>query len=161
MKRPKGIYEDYKPFRNWLRRLDRLQGLIDIWCYSQHVMEGRPAVPGPAPKACHARSRRACSGQIKPTGLNRFKDFWRERSGRDARERYRPALTPIGSVARQFLHHFSTASYVTIQGHARGICFRVNGHIAGARSGRSQPTKEDTSTKADDSNNNNDSPFME
>jgi hypothetical protein len=42
MKRPKGIYEDYKPFRNWLRRLDRLQGLIDIWCYSQHVMEGRP-----------------------------------------------------------------------------------------------------------------------
>src|SRR5258705_5498582 len=75
--------------------------------------------------------------------------------------RYRPALTPIGSVARQFLHHFSTASYVTIQGHARGICFRVNGHIAGARSGRSQPTKEDTSTKADDSNKNNDSPFME
>ena len=42
MRRPKGIYGDYKPFRNWLRRLDQLQSLIDIWCYSQHVMEGRP-----------------------------------------------------------------------------------------------------------------------
>jgi hypothetical protein len=36
------FYEEYKPFRNYMRRFDLVHGLVDVWCYSLHVMEGQP-----------------------------------------------------------------------------------------------------------------------
>ena len=36
------FYEEYKPFRNYMRRFDLVPGLVDVWCYSLHVMEGQP-----------------------------------------------------------------------------------------------------------------------
>lgn len=36
------LYEQYKPFRNYLRRLDAFSSLIDVWRYTLHVMENQP-----------------------------------------------------------------------------------------------------------------------
>ncbi|HEX3653011.1 MAG TPA: hypothetical protein VHU18_09340 [Rhizomicrobium sp.] len=35
------FYDEYKPFRNYMRQFQRLQGLIDIWQYSLHIVEGK------------------------------------------------------------------------------------------------------------------------
>jgi hypothetical protein len=39
---PMSFYDEYKPFRNYLRRFDLLSSLVDVWRYSLHVMEDRP-----------------------------------------------------------------------------------------------------------------------
>jgi hypothetical protein len=36
------FYEEYKPFRNYIRRFDLLSSLADVWRYSLHVMEDHP-----------------------------------------------------------------------------------------------------------------------
>lgn len=36
------FYEEYKPFRNYMRRFELVPGLVDVWCYSLHVMEVSP-----------------------------------------------------------------------------------------------------------------------
>jgi hypothetical protein len=36
------FYDEYKPFRNYMRRFDRTQSLVDVWCYFQHVTDNRP-----------------------------------------------------------------------------------------------------------------------
>jgi hypothetical protein len=36
------LYEEYKPFRNYIRHFDLLSSLVDVWRYSLHVMEGEP-----------------------------------------------------------------------------------------------------------------------
>jgi hypothetical protein len=36
------FYEQYKPFRNYMRRFDLLSSLVDVWRYSLHVTEGLP-----------------------------------------------------------------------------------------------------------------------
>lgn len=41
-----GFYEDYKPFRNYMRRFDLLTALVDVWRYSLHVIEGLPLPAG-------------------------------------------------------------------------------------------------------------------
>jgi len=40
------FYEEYKPFRNYLRRFDLVQSLADIWRYSLHIVEGQPLPAG-------------------------------------------------------------------------------------------------------------------
>ena len=35
------FYEEYKPFRNYLRRFDLAGSLVDVWQYSLHIMEGQ------------------------------------------------------------------------------------------------------------------------
>jgi hypothetical protein len=40
-----GFYDEYKPFRNYMRRFELIQGLVDVWCYSQHVLNARPLPP--------------------------------------------------------------------------------------------------------------------
>jgi len=57
------------------------------------------------------------------------------------------------------LHHFSTVSHVTPQGHACRIRFRVNGNIAAPGTGCSYPAKDDTSGEADDPDNKSESQF--
>lgn len=37
-----GFYEEYKPFRNYMRRFDLLSSLVDVWRYSLHIMEDQP-----------------------------------------------------------------------------------------------------------------------
>jgi len=34
-----GLYEEYKPFRNYMRRFDLPSSLVDVWRYSLYVME--------------------------------------------------------------------------------------------------------------------------
>ena len=36
------FYEEYKPFCNYMRRFELVPGLVDVWCYSLHVMDGQP-----------------------------------------------------------------------------------------------------------------------
>ena len=36
------FYEEYKPFRNYLRGFDRLASLVDVWRYSLHLSERQP-----------------------------------------------------------------------------------------------------------------------
>jgi hypothetical protein len=36
------FYDEYKPFRNYMRRFGLVAGLVDVWRYSLHVMEGQP-----------------------------------------------------------------------------------------------------------------------
>jgi hypothetical protein len=36
------LYDQYKPFRNYMRRFDLMSSLVDIWRYSVHLMEGEP-----------------------------------------------------------------------------------------------------------------------
>lgn len=36
------LYEEYKPFRNYMRRFDLLSSLVDVWRYSLHIMEDQP-----------------------------------------------------------------------------------------------------------------------
>jgi hypothetical protein len=36
------FYDKYKPLRNYMRRFDLLPSLVDVWCYSLHIMEGQP-----------------------------------------------------------------------------------------------------------------------
>ncbi len=36
------FYDEYKPFRNYMRRFELLPSLVDVWRYSLHVMEGQP-----------------------------------------------------------------------------------------------------------------------
>jgi hypothetical protein len=36
-----GLYDDYKPFRNYMRQFGVVPSLIDVWCYSRHIMEGK------------------------------------------------------------------------------------------------------------------------
>ena len=40
------FYDEYKPFRNYMQRFALLEGLVDVWQYSLHVMEGQPLPPG-------------------------------------------------------------------------------------------------------------------
>jgi hypothetical protein len=40
------FYEQYKPFRNYLRQFAILPGLEDVWRYSLHIMEDQPLPPG-------------------------------------------------------------------------------------------------------------------
>jgi hypothetical protein len=37
-----GFYEDYKPFRNYTRRLSLVESLIDVWRYSVHILNDAP-----------------------------------------------------------------------------------------------------------------------
>ena len=37
-----GFYDEYKPFRNYMRRFDLVGSLVDVWCYSMHVVGNRP-----------------------------------------------------------------------------------------------------------------------
>jgi hypothetical protein len=41
-----GFYEEYKPFRNYMRRFDQLASLVDVWRYSLHVIEGQALPSG-------------------------------------------------------------------------------------------------------------------
>lgn len=41
-----GFYEQYKPFRNYMRRFDLLTGLTALWGYSLHLTDGRPLPAG-------------------------------------------------------------------------------------------------------------------
>ncbi len=36
------FYDEYMPFREFMRRFDLLTSLIDVWCYSCHITEGQP-----------------------------------------------------------------------------------------------------------------------
>jgi hypothetical protein len=36
------IYQEYKPFRNYLRQFALIPSLEELWGYSQHIIEGRP-----------------------------------------------------------------------------------------------------------------------
>jgi hypothetical protein len=36
------FYDEYKPFRNCMRRFELLPSLVDVWRYSLHVTEGQP-----------------------------------------------------------------------------------------------------------------------
>lgn len=40
------FHDEYKPFRNYMQRFALLEGLVDVWRYSLHVMEGQPLPPG-------------------------------------------------------------------------------------------------------------------
>jgi hypothetical protein len=40
------FYDEYEPLRNYMRRFDLLPSLVDVWCYSLHVMEGQPLPAG-------------------------------------------------------------------------------------------------------------------
>lgn len=35
------FYDEYKPFRNYMRRFQLLPSVVDVWRYSLHVMEGQ------------------------------------------------------------------------------------------------------------------------
>jgi hypothetical protein len=35
------LYDDYKPFRNYMRQFGTVPSLLDVWCYSLHIMEGK------------------------------------------------------------------------------------------------------------------------
>jgi hypothetical protein len=59
------------------------------------------------------------------------------------------------------LHHLSTVSLVTPQGHARCVRLRIDGHIARPGTGCSYPAKDDADAKADDPSNNDVSPFAQ
>jgi hypothetical protein len=37
-----GLYEEYKPFRRYMRRFDLLSSLMDVWRYSLHMTERQP-----------------------------------------------------------------------------------------------------------------------
>jgi hypothetical protein len=39
------FYEEYKPFRNYMRRLDLVGSLVDVWCFSVHIMNDRALPP--------------------------------------------------------------------------------------------------------------------
>ena len=54
------LYREYKPFRNYLHRLDLISALQDIWQYSVHIMDDQPL------PTTHAIGRNALmSGSIK------------------------------------------------------------------------------------------------
>lgn len=36
------FYEDYKPFRNYMRKFSLVESLVDVWRYSLHVLNGAP-----------------------------------------------------------------------------------------------------------------------
>jgi hypothetical protein len=40
------FYEEYKPFRNYMRRFDLVSSLVDVWCYSRYIIENEPLPPG-------------------------------------------------------------------------------------------------------------------
>lgn len=40
-----GFYEKYKPFRNYMRQFDLVSGLVDVWRYSAHLIEGQILPP--------------------------------------------------------------------------------------------------------------------
>jgi hypothetical protein len=40
------FYDDYKPFRNYMRRFSRLDSLVDVWQYFLHVLNDVPLPPG-------------------------------------------------------------------------------------------------------------------
>ena len=37
-----GFYEDYKPFRNYMRRLSLAESLVNVWRYSLHILNDAP-----------------------------------------------------------------------------------------------------------------------
>lgn len=39
------LYEDYKPFRNYVRRFSLVESLIDVWRYSLHILYDVPLPP--------------------------------------------------------------------------------------------------------------------
>jgi hypothetical protein len=39
------FYDDYKPFRNYMRRFSLVEGLIDVWRYSLHIIDNLPLPP--------------------------------------------------------------------------------------------------------------------
>ena len=41
-----GFYEEYKPFRNYMRRFVIVDGLLDVWRYFLHIIDGIPLPPG-------------------------------------------------------------------------------------------------------------------
>jgi len=40
------FYDEYTPFRDYVRRLHLVSSLIDVWSYSRHIIEGHPLQPG-------------------------------------------------------------------------------------------------------------------
>lgn len=46
MIQPVSFYDDYKPFRNYMRRFDLLQSLVDVWAYALHLIEDGPLPTG-------------------------------------------------------------------------------------------------------------------
>src|SRR5260370_12366637 len=36
------FYEDYKPFRNYMRKFSLVESLVDVWRYSLHVLNDAP-----------------------------------------------------------------------------------------------------------------------
>ncbi len=40
------FYDEYKPFRNYMRRFDLVTSLIDVWSYSLHIIENQGLQPG-------------------------------------------------------------------------------------------------------------------
>lgn len=40
-----GFYEEYKPFRNYMRRFGLVDSLIDVWRYSSHILDNKPLPP--------------------------------------------------------------------------------------------------------------------
>jgi hypothetical protein len=40
------FYDEYKPFRNYMRRFDLVSSLIDVWGYSLHIIDGQPLQGG-------------------------------------------------------------------------------------------------------------------
>lgn len=40
-----GFYDEYKPFRNYMRRFERVGSLVDVWCLALHIMNDRALPP--------------------------------------------------------------------------------------------------------------------
>jgi hypothetical protein len=40
-----GFYEEYKPFRNYMRRFSLIDSLVDLWRYAQHILDDKPLPP--------------------------------------------------------------------------------------------------------------------
>ena len=54
------FYDEYKPFRDYLGHFGLVASLIDIWCYSKHIIEGVDLVSG-----CAVGLDRAEIGKLK------------------------------------------------------------------------------------------------
>lgn len=63
------FFEEYKPFRNYMRRFGLLEGLQDVWCYSLHIIEGQSLALEYLPDI-DARTRRNLSKRIYPWDLD-------------------------------------------------------------------------------------------
>ncbi|MGO9443275.1 MAG: hypothetical protein ACLPXB_00705, partial [Thiobacillaceae bacterium] len=69
MGKPVNFYEEYKPFRNYMRRFNLVEGLADICRYSLHVMEDLP-LPADYAVGLNALPIKALKGHFHPWDLD-------------------------------------------------------------------------------------------